>query len=709
MEGRSLTASALIILLLAAPATSRGPAAPWFSMDCTAQDPYACVNLTGCGFCLTTWTCMPGDENGTALGALPCEPNSTRIEGGEECAWMTNSSAIDGCSLLQQHPPKVPFHMMVPPQTLVNQCVPPEWDTLCVAGGRRYWDGCFIHPISPRQCQDFDPDFPKPTIWGGQWCECPHGRNGRMCEGCSTDAGCTSGNQSAISRCHVPSIYAKPESDDDTLHGGLGLSSDPVPLACKIKDPHNISIWVDAGAIIGFGPQPIMELQVAVDSVSMKVTKAVDFPYSHVIALKDHPSPDYMKGTLMLGGISFVAEANNSQHKYVSVDYGECPQWEQHRPPWMLGSRCTHWHIDKSMSKDLLFANTPPDISFRASGGWRRYPNDMEILSKNLKPPLDLYCMDPNAVNGSRASFPHATTQTFCALRGQSFSGLHLRSALIVSSWVAAPHPAAAAVSAATARGPTSKLGALLQQSSTRTRLHVCHIFAPLVVLASMALMGSMMYVFCRCYRRTRRSASRRRDRTKIPWRRATSTSIDCAPLLMVQSPPQPLQSPSYSPPHANANATPNSTAHPESSAQSSPPSLDADGAQQPTSPPSTLSWHDVSYRIGRSPILPRSSARVTAGLWALLGPSGAGKSTLLGVLAGRKTVGDTTGEVRLHGYRASASVRRARLGYVTQDDILPSTSTAYEHLMFHARLRAPWLRHAATRALVEARSKRSL
>ena len=84
-----------------------------------------------------------------------------------------------------------------------------------------------------------------------------------------------------------------------------------------------------------------------------------------------------------------------------------------------------------------------------------------------------------------------------------------------------------------------------------------------------------------------------------------------------------------------------------------------------------------------------------------MIGPSGAGKSTLLGVLAGRKARGEVGGCVRLNGRRASPAVRREMVGYVTQDDVLPGTSTVAEHLHFHARLRLPWLSRSAHALLV--------
>ncbi len=49
----------------------------------------------------------------------------------------------------------------------------------------------------------------------------------------------------------------------------------------------------------------------------------------------------------------------------------------------------------------------------------------------------------------------------------------------------------------------------------------------------------------------------------------------------------------------------------------------------------------------------------------ALMGPSGSGKTTLLDVLAGRKTVGETTGELLFSGVKPSRAFLRRFTGYV--------------------------------------------
>jgi ATP-binding cassette subfamily G (WHITE) protein 2 len=101
-----------------------------------------------------------------------------------------------------------------------------------------------------------------------------------------------------------------------------------------------------------------------------------------------------------------------------------------------------------------------------------------------------------------------------------------------------------------------------------------------------------------------------------------------------------------------------------------------------------------VSGHAGPGPSEPLSRTRSVgsgSGVFAILGPSGAGKSTLLDFLAGRTPKGQASrGTVRVDGVRVSAKEMRAISGYVPQDDVLPGTSTVWEHLLFNAMLRLP-------------------
>lgn len=74
----------------------------------------------------------------------------------------------------------------------------------------------------------------------------------------------------------------------------------------------------------------------------------------------------------------------------------------------------------------------------------------------------------------------------------------------------------------------------------------------------------------------------------------------------------------------------------------------------------------------------------------ALMGPSGSGKTTLLDVLAGRKTVGRTQGEVLFAGVKPTKEFLRRYTGYVEQFDTLLPSLTVHEMLMYTAELKRP-------------------
>ena len=74
----------------------------------------------------------------------------------------------------------------------------------------------------------------------------------------------------------------------------------------------------------------------------------------------------------------------------------------------------------------------------------------------------------------------------------------------------------------------------------------------------------------------------------------------------------------------------------------------------------------------------------------ALLGPSGSGKTTFLDVLAGRKSVGTTSGSVQFGGIEPSSQFLRRYTGYVEQFDTLIAALTAREMLCYTAELKRP-------------------
>lgn len=84
--------------------------------------------------------------------------------------------------------------------------------------------------------------------------------------------------------------------------------------------------------------------------------------------------------------------------------------------------------------------------------------------------------------------------------------------------------------------------------------------------------------------------------------------------------------------------------------------------------------------------------------LTALMGASGAGKTTLMDVLAGRKTEGLITGDIRVNGFPIHQKSFARVSGYVEQIDIHLPQATVEEAAHFSAALRLPTSVDAATR-----------
>ncbi|CAN0257954.1 unnamed protein product, partial [Scytosiphon promiscuus] len=94
----------------------------------------------------------------------------------------------------------------------------------------------------------------------------------------------------------------------------------------------------------------------------------------------------------------------------------------------------------------------------------------------------------------------------------------------------------------------------------------------------------------------------------------------------------------------------------------------------------------DMSYGVphpsgeGELTLLNKISGFCKPGeMTALMGSSGAGKTTLLDVLAGRKTGGTTTGDIRINGHPKEQSTFTRIAGYVEQQDMHSPVVTVKE------------------------------
>ena len=704
-------------------------AIPRNSTLCALQDPYQCVDVTGCGFCLTSWTCMVGDENGTAAGALSCEYNASRFQGG--CAWAPDASRLDECNELQTHPPTnihpgMTFALMRPPQSDHDDCVPAEYDTLCVGGGQRHWGGCFL-PYNESTCQDLV------DTWGSQSCDCPTGRNGRTCSGCSSSDGCN-----ANEACSVPDLASAVDHSEQGQRVALG---------CTVRSRYDVSSQYLAPYIFGNGAEPSLDVRIDATSLYAAFTKAVDFPYSAVSSYGESNT-----GVRILGGTSFIAQANNSKTKYVTSSTEACPTDPQWQFPFGKGDTCVHWHVSAALPPKTFLSFTPTSDDWHGAGSFLRYNTDITVLGQEFRPPIDVYCSitDGSANEGNDSADAGAAgpspppSDVACAMRAPvtKIAGVSLTINLHCQV-EGSCHPVPAPPPENTPRQPPSPpasppappappppgpgLSDLCYERENAVTCTYLVLFGPPALILSLgALCFVMRWVIAGCvilgrFRTTRYTRRGRRPRQPTP-ESLVGAPLDTAPLLLLQPAP-PLMTPMNSqrtvpssPGELDTDASPAADANGGSrgsapgqgtrklAAQSS-GFVPLSSAARPTSTGSSvaLSWRGIGYSIGSKQLLQPSSAQLNHGLHCLIGPSGSGKSTLLGVLCGRKTKGVTKGgTVSLHECQTPAAMRRGRLGYVTQDDMLPSTSTVCEHLTFHARLRASWLDEEARAKLVD-------
>ena len=105
---------------------------------------------------------------------------------------------------------------------------------------------------------------------------------------------------------------------------------------------------------------------------------------------------------------------------------------------------------------------------------------------------------------------------------------------------------------------------------------------------------------------------------------------------------------------------------------------------------PTTLTFSQVGYTLKNRTILKGISGVAPAGeILAIMGPSGCGKSTLMDILSMKAKSGKVSGQIFVNGAPLTETFKQC-IGFVGQHDMLMSTLTVMESLMFSGLLRLP-------------------
>lgn len=106
---------------------------------------------------------------------------------------------------------------------------------------------------------------------------------------------------------------------------------------------------------------------------------------------------------------------------------------------------------------------------------------------------------------------------------------------------------------------------------------------------------------------------------------------------------------------------------------------------------PASLHFSNITYDLGSQTILNGVTGHAKPGqVMAIMGASGAGKTTLLDILARKTKRGHVEGEIMVNGREVKTEEYRSVTGYVDQEDLLMSTLTVYETVLYSALLRLP-------------------
>ena len=332
--------------------------------------------------CAGTFTCVPGNATGPTPPAKPCpratqapdQPvypdtgipgpasNSGGVAGIMQGIWATTADELHS-------PTYRNYSMFHTNQTMSAQA---EWDTVCAAGGQRRLVQC----KGGGQCTESA--HSSPYWWGLHRCDCPPGRNGLVCGGCSSDDGCPVGQ-----RCAAP--FAPREAAGDAH------------LACSIEQ---VSPALLAPMIFDFADEAVLTMDVAGEHMALRMLKPVENPeygrkydssteYAHGAARPEHASYFFLSSTVLKSSLASV------QH---SAGY-PCPAQDSGAVtnPWKRGARCRRWLAPQGTPHSVdcgIAAVNCTGKDFHHAEHPMRYCEACQFLAAPFVPPLEVECED---------------------------------------------------------------------------------------------------------------------------------------------------------------------------------------------------------------------------------------------------------------------------------------------------------------------------
>ena len=133
--------------------------------------------------------------------------------------------------------------------TNTSMSAAPEWDTVCTGGGQRRIVPCKGAPHCSATTSSA-------YWWGLHRCDCPPGRNGLVCAGCSTDEGCPAGQ-----RCTAPFAPRQAEGE--------------AQLVCSIEQ---VSPELLTPTIFDFADEAVLTMETSAAQMVLRMLKPVENP-----------------------------------------------------------------------------------------------------------------------------------------------------------------------------------------------------------------------------------------------------------------------------------------------------------------------------------------------------------------------------------------------------------------------------------------------